>query len=113
MSIETNCFRISGLDALTVEYRLYKIAGLHRDSLAYYGNVQRLVRQLSFRMRAPVTTYKVEGETFLAVPAESGDSPDRVRLGDVVAILQDTGEVLKLDFITARPELDSVRLRFL
>lgn len=113
MFIETNCFRISGLDALTVEYRLYKIAGLHRDSLAYHGNVQRLVRQLSFRMRAPVTTYKVEGETFLVVPIKSGDPRDHVMLGGGYAALQDTGKILELDFTTARPELDSVRLRFL
>lgn len=68
MSIETNCFRINGLDALNTTYRLYQIAGLRRDSPDYYSNVQQLVRRLSFQMKAPVTTYDRAGETFLVIP---------------------------------------------
>ena len=113
MSIETNCFRIDGLDTLSTTYRLYQIAGLHRDGPDYYSNVQRLVRQLSFQMRAPVTTYDVGGETFLGIPIESGEPPDYVMLVRVVATLRDTGETIDLDFTAARPELDPVRLRFL
>lgn len=113
MSIETNCFRIEGLDTLSTTYRLYQIAGLLRDAPDYYSNVQRLVRQLSFQMRAPVTTYDVGGETFLGIPIESGEPPDHVMLVRVVATLIDIGETIDLDFTSARPELDPVRLRFL
>ena len=113
MSIETNCFRIDGLDALSTTYRLYQIAGLRRDGPDYYGNVQRLVRQLSFQMKAPITTYDKRGETFLVVPPESGDPPGHVMLVGVVASLKDTGETIDLDFTAPLPELDSVRLRFL
>ena len=113
MSIETNCFRIEGLDTLSTTYRLYQIAGLLRDAPDYYSNVQRLVRQLSFQMRAPVTTYDVGGETFLGIPIEVGEPPDHVMLVRVVVTLRDTGETIDLDFTAARPELDPVRLRFL
>lgn len=113
MSIETNCFRIDGLDALSAKYRLYQIAGLHRDNPDYYSNVQRLIWQLRSQMKAPVTTYDKEGETFLVVPAESGDPPGHVMLVGVVAALKDTEETIDLDFTAPLPELDPVRLRFL
>ena len=113
MSTETNCFRIDGLDGLSTTYRLYQIAGLRRDGPDYYSNVQRLVRRLSFQMRAPVTTYDVEGETFLGVPTESGDPPDHIMLVGVIAVLKDAGDVIDLDFTEAHPELNPVRLRFL
>ena len=113
MSIETNCFRIDGLDTLSAEYRLYKIAGLRRDGPDYYSNVQRLVRRLSFQMKAPVTTYDAGGETFLVVPTESGDPPDHIMLVGVVAVLKDAGDVIDLDFTEAHPEFNPVRLRFL
>ena len=113
MSTETNCFRIDGLDGLSTTYRLYQITGLRRDGPDYYSNVQRLVRRLSFQMRAPVTTYDVEGETFLGVPTESGDPPEHIMLVGVIAVLKDAGGVIDLDFTEAHPELNPVRLRFL
>ena len=113
MSTETNCFRIDGLDGLSTTYRLYQITGLRRDGPEYYSNVQRLVRRLSFQMRAPVTTYDAEGETFLGVPTESGDPPDHIMLVGVIAVLEDAGDVIDLDFTEAHPELNPVRLRFL
>lgn len=113
MSIETNCFRINGLDALNTTYRLYQTAGLRRDSSDYYSNLQRLIRQLSFQMRAPVATYDREGETFLVIPPEFGDPPAPVMLVGAVVVLKDTREKIDLDFTVANPDLDPVRLRFL
>ncbi len=113
MSIETNCFRIDGLDALSTTYRLHQITGLRRDDPAYYSNLERLVRRLSFQMKAPVTTYDKKGETFLVVPIESREPPDHVMLVGVVAVLKDTGDVISLDFTEAHPEFNPVRLRFL
>ena len=113
MFIETNCFHIDGLSALSATYRLYRIAGLRRDAPDYYGNVQQLVRRLSFNMKAPVTTYDLEGETLLVVPTEFGDPPTDIMLVRTAASLRDTGEVIDLDFTLARPELDPIRLRFL
>ena len=113
MPIETNCFPINGLDELKATYRLYQITGLRRDAPDYYGNVQQLVRRLSFNMKAPVTTYDLEGETLLVVPAEFGDPPTDIMLVRTVASLRDTGDMIDLDFTAARPRLDPVRLRFL
>ena len=111
--IETNCFRINGLDALNTTYRVYQIAGLRRDSSYYYSNVQQLVRRLSFQMRAPVTTYDRAGETFLAIPTGFKEPPAHVRLVGAAAVLKDTRETIDLDFTAAHPDLDPVRLRFL
>ena len=113
MSIETNCFRIDGLEALNTTYRLYQIAGLRRDSSGYYSNVQRLVRQLSFKMKAPVMDCDRGGETFLVIPSGFGEPPDHVMLVGAVAVLRDTRETIDLDFTTPHPDLDPVRLRFL
>ena len=113
MSIETNCFRIDGLEALNATYRLYQIANLRRDSSDYYSNVQQLVRRLSFQMKAPVTTYDRAGETFLVIPPEFGEPSDRVLLVRALAVLKDTRETIDLDFTVANPDLDPVRLRFL
>ena len=113
MSIETNCFRIDGLDELNTKYRLYRITGLHRDSPEYYSNVQKIVRNLSFQMKAPVTTYDMDTKAFLAVPAGFGDPPAHVMLVGTVALLKDTGDEINLGFTPDRPELDSVRIRYL
>lgn len=113
MSIETNCFRIEGLDALRTTYRLYQIANLRRDSSDYYSNVQQLVRRLSFQIKAPVTTYDRAGETFLVIPTGFKEPPDHVMLVGAVAILKDTRETIDLDFTTHHPDLDPVRLRYL
>ena len=85
-----DCFPINGLDELKATYRLYQITGLRRDAPDYYGNVQQLVRQLSFNMKAPVTTYDLEGETLLAVPTEFGDPPTDIMLVRAVASLRNT-----------------------
>jgi hypothetical protein len=113
MLIETNCFRINGLEELTAKYRLYQISGLHRDSPEYYSNIQKIVRKLSFQMEAPVTTYDGDDETFLVIPAGAREAPTHVPLVRTVALLIDTGDNLNLDFTSDRAELNPVRLRFL
>jgi len=113
MSIETNCFRIKGLDTLHTAYRLFKIIGLRPDSPEYFSNIQRIVRQLSFQMRAPVTTYDQDGDTCLVLPTGFGEPPDHIRLVGSLASLRDTGRVINLEFESHSPELDPVRMRFL
>ena len=113
MFIVTNCFRINGLGELNSKYRLYQIAGLNRGSQEYYSNVQKIVRELSFQMKAPVTTYDKDGNTFLAIPAGFGNPPAHVMLIRAVASLIDTRDEINLDFMSDRSEFDSVRLRFL
>lgn len=113
MVTETNFFRIEGLEALSTTYHLYQIAGLHRDSSEYYANVQGIVRYLSFKMRAPVTTFDMEGASFLAVPAAFGEPPDQVHLVRTVALLKHSGKEIEFDFTSVCPRLDSIRMRYL
>lgn len=113
MSIEMNCFRINGLQELHAEYRLFQIVGLQHETTEYYGNLQRIVRQLSYQMKAPVTTYDRKGDTFLVVPQGFGNPPDHITLVGTVATLKNTGETIDLDFETPSGELDPVRLRYL
>lgn len=113
MSIETNCFPIEGLENLLTQYRLFQIVGLHRDRAEYYANIQRIIRRLSFQMKAPVTTHEIDGEAFLVIPKGYGNPPDYVALVGVVATLKDIGREIDIHFDTHSPELDPVRLRFL
>lgn len=98
---------------MSAEYRLFQIAGLDRSRPDYYSNLQRIVRQLSYQLKAPITTHDVDGQTFLVIPLGFGDPPDILQLVGTVATLKETGDVLDLDFTDDRPELDPVRLRFL
>ena len=113
MSIEMNCFRIEGLEALRTTYRLYRVAGLRRGDQEYYGNVQRLVRKLSYDLKAPVTTCNIDDENLLAVPAEYGSPPAQVNLVRGVALLKNTETEIGLDFSSRSPELDALRTRYL
>src|SRR5581483_8522684 len=113
MSIEMNCFYIDGLKALSTQYRLFQVIGLHRDSPEYYHNVQRIIRRLSFLMKAPVTTHDVNDETFFVIPKGYGNPPDHITLVGSVATLKDTGREIDLQFDTSSAGLDPVRLRFL
>ena len=113
MSIETNCFRINGLEKLNPRYRLYQIEGLHKDSPEYYANLQKTARELNLQMRAPVTTHNIEGEHHLLVPKAFGPPPDHVKLVGAIALLKDTGREINLQFTSDHPELDPVRIRYL
>lgn len=113
MPTETNCFKILGLDRLKAEYRLYQIAGLRRDSLEFYGNIQRIIHRLSLQMKAPVTTFERNGETFLLVPTGFADPPDHITLVGVVAAIRKTSETVDLTFVANDPDWDGVRMRFL
>jgi hypothetical protein len=113
MSIEMNCFRVEGLETLSTRYRLFSIVGIQSDGPEFYGNIQRIIKQLSFQMRAPITTHSVDGETFLLIPQGYTNPPDHITLVGVVATLRDTGREIEVRFDANSTDLDPVRLRFL
>src|SRR5580692_10733850 len=113
MSIETNCFRIVGLDGLKTRYRLFQIVGLRRDGMDYYGNLQKVRRRLSSQMRAPVAIYERSDETFALIPEGYGEPPSELLLVGGVAMLRDHGEIIELTFRPDGSALDAVRMRFL
>jgi hypothetical protein len=113
MSTETNSFRIAGLDDLKARYRLFQIAGLRRDGMDYYGNLQKLRRRLSSQMRAPVAIYERNDETFALIPEGYGEPPSELLLVGGVAMLRDRGETIDISFRPDGSALDAVRMRFL
>lgn len=113
MSIEANCFKINGLESLNIDFRLFRIAGLRREAVEYYGNVQRIIRQLSFQMKAPITTYERDGDTFLVVPKGFADPPSHVTLVGTVAAIRDCQETISLRFAVDTPEFNAIRMRYL
>jgi hypothetical protein len=113
MSTEINCFKIHGLEQLEAEYRLYQLAGLRRDSAEFFANVQRIIDRLSRQMKAPVTTFERDGNTFLLAPTGYADPPDHITLVGAVATIRRTDETVKLSFVSNSSEWDAVRMRFL
>jgi hypothetical protein len=113
MSIEMNCFRVECLETLSTRYRLFSIVGIRHAGPEFYSNIQRIIKQLSYQMRAPITTHTVDGETFLLNPQGYGNPPDYITLVGAVATLKDTGKEIEIRFDANSTELDPVRLRFL
>ncbi len=113
MPTEINCFKIHGLEQLEAEYRLYQLAGLRRDSTEFFANEQRIIDRLSRQLKAPVTTFERDGDTFLLAPTGYADPPDHITLVGVVATIRRTDETVKLSFVGNSPEWDAVRMRFL
>jgi hypothetical protein len=113
MPTEINCFKIKGLEQLEAEYRIYRLAGLRRDSAEFFANVQRIIDRLSRQMKAPVTTFEREGDTFLLAPTGYADPPDHITLVGAVAAVRKTDETVKLSFVGNSSEWDAVRMRFL
>lgn len=113
MPIEMNCFRVEGLETLSTRYRLFGVVGIQRDGPEFYANTQRIIKQLSYQMRAPITTHTVDGENFLLIPQGYGNPPDHMTLVGAVATLKDTGREIEIRFDANSTDLDPVRLRFL
>lgn len=113
MPTEIACFKINGLEQLEAEYRLYQLAGLRRDSAEFFANVQRIIDRLSRQMKAPITTFERDGDTFLLAPTGYAAPPDHITLVGAVAAIRRTDETIKLSFVGNSPEWDAVRIRFL
>ena len=105
--------RFHGLEQLEAEYRLYQLVGLRRDSTEFFPNVQRIIDRLSRQMKAPVTTFERDGDSFLLAPTGYADPPDHITLVGAVATIRRTEETVKLSFVANSPEWDAVRMRFL
>lgn len=113
MSIEMNCFRIGGLETLSTRYRLFKMLGIPQEGPEHFQIAQRIINQLSYMMRAPITTHMVDGESFLLIPHGYGDPPDSIALVRQAVTLREAGREIEIRFDANSAELDPVRLRFL
>jgi hypothetical protein len=109
--IETNVFPILNLQDLNFVYDTYKVRNLRRDQDEYFQNCDALVRDLSFKLGAPVQRIERGGELFLVIPSDAVGVPERFSLVRTQVYLQKTASGSELDFLVRNPENDTICLR--
>jgi hypothetical protein len=109
--IETNVFPILNLQDLNFVYDTYKVRNLRRDQDEYFQNCDALVRDLSFKLGAPVQRIERGGELFLVIPSDAVGVPERFSLVRTQVYLQKTTSGSELDFLVRNPENDTICLR--
>ena len=111
--IETNVFEILNLAELESQYRRYRIRGLTSGQVDYDRNVQVLIRDLSQRLKSPVTVAEDGGELYLIVSVDSGEPPSPFQVSNTTIYFEPTSDVTTLDYANPTPETEQICLRFL
>jgi hypothetical protein len=109
--IETNIFPIENLDELNFTYDTYRVRNLRREQDEYFQNQDALVRELSFKLGAPVEKIERKGELFLVIPSDAEGVPERVALVRTQVYLERIQTGSALDFSVRNSENDAVCLR--
>ena len=68
---ETDIFRIENLGALSANYVLFEIIGLHDSDEDFDNNIQYIIKKLSYSLRHPVTVINRDNKPFLVVRDEA------------------------------------------
>jgi PD-(D/E)XK nuclease superfamily protein len=111
--IETNIFPILNLDDLKLRYDTYRVRNLRRDQDEYFQNRDSLVRDLSFKLKVPVQIIERKGETYVVVPGDVADVPQKFLLVRTYVYLDKVESGIPLDFNVRNPENDAICLRFI
>jgi len=111
--LETNIFLITNLSELKCEYRLYAIRGLSTEQDEYNRNVQILIRDLSYRLRSPVTVIVRDSKPHLVLRTDAAEPPSPFQLVRTTAYFERTDEVLTLDYQNRTAETGRIGERFL
>ena len=111
--IETNVFQVLNLSKLESQYRRYRIKGLTSGHVDFDRIVQVLIRDLSQRLKSPVTVAEDDGELYLIVPVDSGNPPSPFQVSNTTVYLEPTSDVTTLDYAKPTPETEQICLRFL
>ena len=111
--IETNIFPITNLRELNFRYDTYRVWNLRREQDEYFQNRDNLVRDLSFRLRAPVQIIERNDGPYLVVPESVTNVPDSFQLVRNYVRLERAASALPLDFSIRVPENDAICLRFI
>ncbi len=111
--IETNVFQLLNLAALESQYRRYRIKGLTSSQVDYERNVQILKRDISLRLKSPVTVTEDDGELYLIVPVDCGDPPSPYQVSNTTAYFESTPDVTTLDYMNPTRDTEQICLRFL
>jgi hypothetical protein len=110
-NIETNIFPILNLQDLNFVYDTYKVRNLRREQDEYFQNSDALVRDLSFKLGAPVQKIERGGELFLVIPSDAVGVPEKFSLVRTQVYLEKTASGSVLDFLARNPENDAICLR--
>lgn len=111
--MESNVFQMSNLAELVSHYRRYRIKGLISGQADYDRNVQILIRDLSQRLKSPVTVTDDDDELYLIVPVDSSDPPSPFQVSNTTAYFESTPGITTLDYVNPTPETEQICLRFL
>ena len=112
--IETNLYRLVGLETVTARYRLFEIRGNDVPEAQYYAGVTRLQRTLTRDFQRPFALVKSGDTMRLAAPEDVADQiPTDYNLVRWVASLRPVGDTIEIDCSVDGDDLDPVRLRFL
>ena len=111
--IETNVFEILNLGELESQYRRHRIRGLTSDHVDFDRIVQVLTRDLSQRLKSPVTVTEDDGQVYLIVPVDSGNPPSPFQVSNTTVYFEPTSDVTTLDYANPTADTEQICLRFL
>ena len=84
-----------------------------RASADYDRNVQVLIRDLSQRLKSPVTVTEDGGELYLIVSVDSGEPPSPFQVSNTTAYFEPTSDITTLDYVNPTPDAEQICMRFL
>ena len=111
--IETNIFEILNLAELEIQYRRYRIKGLTSGQADYDRTVQVLTRDLSQRLKSPVTVTEDGGDLYLIVSVDSGEPPSPFQVSNTTTYFEPTSEITTLDYVNPTRDAEQICMRFL
>ncbi|WP_133248533.1 argonaute/piwi family protein [Pedobacter yonginense] len=117
MNYETVIFPLNNLDQLSADYVLYEIVGLTDSDEDFDSNIQYIVKNLSYKLKHPVTSIERDGKPLLVVRNDSEiienlPADIMVKRG-IMACFRRIGDPIILDFVNYDESSKSIILRFL
>ena len=111
--METNIFEILNLGELESQYRRHRIKGITSDHADLDRIVQVLTRDLSQRLKSPITATEDNGQLYLVVPVDSGNPPSPFQVSNTTLYFEPTPDVTTLDYANPRADTEQICSRFL
>lgn len=117
MNYETVIFPINNLDQLSADYILYDIVGLNECDEDYDSNIQYIIKNLSYKLKHPVTSITREEKPLLVVRNDeyitSKVPEDIIVKRGIRVCFRQIADSLKLDFANYDDSTRAIILRFL
>jgi hypothetical protein len=112
--LETNLYKLGGLETVTARYRLFDILGSDPGGPEYFAGVTRLQRTLTRQYQRPFAVVQ-RGEIMqLAAPEDIADAiVSHHNMVRWVAVLEPSGGTIEIDCSVQGDGFDPIRLKFL